>query len=63
MLNTWLTLRQIEEALQHDRLDEAARLVRQPEVAGHRKAGELRLRIGQALLARARMRQLSLIHI
>jgi len=37
----WLTLRQAQEALRTGRLVEALRLLEQPAVRGHRKAGEL----------------------
>jgi len=53
MFNTWLILRQAQEALKNGRLDEAARLARQPEVQGHKRAGEVLQQVAQAYLKRA----------
>ena len=55
MFTGWVTLRQAQEALKAGRLEEAYRLVTAPEVAGHKKAGELIRQVGQALLARAHL--------
>ncbi len=53
MFNTWLILRQAQEALKNGRLDEAGRLAQQPEVQGHRRAGEVLQQVAQAYLKRA----------
>ncbi len=53
MFNTWLILRQAQEALKNGRLDEACRLARQPEVEGHKRAGEVLQQAAQAYLKRA----------
>src|SRR5436309_16052170 len=37
----WLALRQVQEALNDGRLEEAQRLLDQPSVRGHRRHGEL----------------------
>jgi tetratricopeptide (TPR) repeat protein len=55
MLTTWLTLRQAEDALKHGRLDDACRLLQQPEAMGHKKASELLQQIGLAYLSRAEL--------
>ena len=48
----WLTLRQAQEALRTGRLDEALRLLEQPAVRNHRKAGSLLLDLGRAHVER-----------
>ncbi|MFO0877489.1 MAG: hypothetical protein U0840_08955 [Gemmataceae bacterium] len=48
----WLTIRQAQEALRNGRLEEALRLVEQPAVRGHRKAGDLLTRIARAYVER-----------
>jgi hypothetical protein len=55
MLSNWLTLRQAQEALKNGRLDEAYRLASQPEVQGHKRAGEILQQAGRALLKRAQL--------
>jgi hypothetical protein len=52
MLTTWVTLRQAEEALKSGRLEDACRLLEQPEAQGHRRASELMQQLGLAYLAR-----------
>ena len=55
MFGSWrLTLRQVEEAVRLDRLDEALELAGRPDVADHRKAVRLRARIAARLAERAR---------
>ena len=56
MLNTWLALRQIDEALQQGRLDDAYQRASQPQVRGYHHAGDLLKTLGLALLERARFR-------
>lgn len=56
MFGTWFTLRQVRHALESGRLDDAYRLVNQPELQGHRRQGALVKQIGQGLLARAEKR-------
>ncbi len=54
MFGEWrLTLRQAEEAARSERFEEALELARRPEVADHRRAGQLRHRIALRLAARA----------
>ena len=54
MFGQWrLTLQQAEQALRSERFDEALELVRRPEVADHRQAGQLRDRIAVRLIERA----------
>lgn len=48
----WLTVRQAQEALRNGRLEEALRLVEQPAVRTHRRAGELLTRIARAYVDR-----------
>lgn len=55
MLTHWLTLRQAEEALKNGRLEEAYRLACQPDVQGHRRAGEIMQELARSLLARAKL--------
>ncbi len=47
-------LKAIEEAMEAGRLDEARQLLAAPEVRDHARAGELRSRLAEALLARVR---------
>ncbi len=55
MLGQWrLTLRQAEEAIRSERLEEALELANRPEVAEHRKALQLRDQIAIRLAERAR---------
>ena len=55
MFAQWrLTLRQAEEAVRAERLEEAMELARRPEVADHCQAGLLRNRIALQLVERAR---------
>jgi tetratricopeptide (TPR) repeat protein len=49
----WLSLRQAQEALRTGRLEEAERLLGQPSVQGHKRAGELQQQLTHALLERA----------
>src|SRR5262245_54978184 len=49
----WLTLRQAQEALENGRLEEAARLLGQPEVQGHKGASPLLRQLAQELVKRA----------
>lgn len=56
MLNTWLLLRQADTALDQGRLDEAKTLLSEPEVARHRRGGELRQRLGVQFVRRAKER-------
>jgi tetratricopeptide (TPR) repeat protein len=55
----WLTLRQAQEALKNGRLEEAQRLLAQPSAQGHRRAGDLQVRLGRAFAERGE-RQLQL---
>jgi len=55
MFSTWLTLRQAQEAVKNGRLEEALRLATQPDVKGHRRAGEILQQVGQALVGRAQL--------
>jgi hypothetical protein len=55
MFTTWLTLRQLGEALQQGRLDDAWKLAAQPAVRGHQRAGELLKELGIALARRAQV--------
>jgi hypothetical protein len=48
----WLTLRQAQEALRNGRLEEALRLVEQPAVRNHRRAGELLARLAKSFVER-----------
>jgi tetratricopeptide (TPR) repeat protein len=48
----WLTLRQANEAIQNGRLDEAQRLLNQPATQGHRRRGELLVRLARAFAER-----------
>ncbi len=48
----WLTLRQAQVALKAGRLDEAQRLLFQPNTRNHRRAGELIQQLAQALAER-----------
>jgi len=48
----WLTLRQAQEALKNGRLEEALRLIEQPAVRSHRRAGEMLLQIARAFVER-----------
>lgn len=57
MFNTWLTLRQAEEALTTGRLEEALRLVESPPLAGHKRQAELRQRICEGLLRQAELHE------
>ncbi|GIW81075.1 MAG: hypothetical protein KatS3mg105_2882 [Gemmatales bacterium] len=52
MTSAWLTLRQVQAALKNGRLEEAVRLIGQPEVQGHKHAADLLQKIGQAYVAR-----------
>jgi tetratricopeptide (TPR) repeat protein len=48
----WLTLRQVQEALQTGRLEEAQRLLEQPGVLGQRGAGAILVRLARAYIER-----------
>jgi hypothetical protein len=48
----WLTLRQVQEALNDGRLDEAQRLLEQKSVQGHKRHGELLRRLAHLLVER-----------
>jgi hypothetical protein len=48
----WLTLRQAQEALDNGRLEEAYRLLGQPEVQGHRGASPLLRQVAQGFVQR-----------
>jgi hypothetical protein len=48
----WLTLRQAQEAIRGGRLDEAQRLLAQPGVQGHRRAGPLLGQLAKAFVER-----------
>jgi hypothetical protein len=56
MLNMWLILRQADTALDQGRLDDAKTLLSEPEVARHRRGGELRQRLGVQFVRRAQER-------
>ncbi len=56
MFNTWLTMRQIDEALQEGRLDDAFQLANHSKVRGYHHAGDLLRTLGLAFLERARFR-------
>jgi tetratricopeptide (TPR) repeat protein len=47
---TWLTLKQIREAIRQGRLDEAARLLESPSIRQHRQAGELLTQLARAFV-------------
>lgn len=55
MFSTWMTLRQAQEAMRNGRLEDAHRLATQPDVKGHKRAGELLQRIGAGFLQRAQL--------
>src|SRR4051794_25905779 len=55
MFTTWTTLRQLGEALQQGRLDDAWKLAGQPSVRGHQRAGELLKELSIALARRAQV--------
>jgi hypothetical protein len=48
----WLTLKQAEEALHHGRLEEAHRLLSQPETVGHKGSSALLRQLAKSLVAR-----------
>jgi hypothetical protein len=48
----WLTLRQAQEALENGRLEEACRLLGQPEVQGHKGASPLVRQVAQGFVKR-----------
>ncbi|MBY0227921.1 MAG: FHA domain-containing protein [Gemmataceae bacterium] len=48
----WLTVRQVQEAVKHGKLDEARRLLEQPSLRSHRKAGELAASLARAYAER-----------
>src|SRR5262245_55318384 len=52
----WLAVRQAQEAIKQGRLEEAARLLEQPDLARHRQRGELALALGRAYAARGERR-------
>jgi hypothetical protein len=52
----WLTLRQAQEALENGRLDEAHRLLGQPEVQGHKGASPLIRQVAQGFVNRGDQR-------
>ncbi len=52
----WLTLRQAQEALENGRLDEAHRLLSQPEVQGHKGASPLIRQVAQGFVQRGDQR-------
>jgi tetratricopeptide (TPR) repeat protein len=49
----WLALRQVQEALNDGRLEEAQRLLEQPSVRGHRRHGELLRQLARMYVERA----------
>jgi hypothetical protein len=49
---TWLTLRQIREAIKQGRLDEAARLLETPAIREHRQGGELLTQLARGFVER-----------
>jgi tetratricopeptide (TPR) repeat protein len=55
----WLAIRQVREALQQGRLDDAHRILTQPSMREHRAAGELLKQLARALVERGE-RQLKL---
>ena len=55
MFGCWLTLRQAQEALRNGRLEDAFRLANQPDLQGHKRAGEVLQQIGQAFVQRAQL--------
>ena len=48
----WLTVRQAQEAIKHGKLDDARRLMEQPSMRSHRKAGELAVALARAYAER-----------
>src|SRR5262249_19880436 len=48
----WLTLRQAQEAIKNGRLEEAQRLLVQPNARSHRRAGELLLQLARGFVER-----------
>jgi hypothetical protein len=52
----WVTLRQAEEALQHGRLEEAHRLLAQPEAIGHKGSSPLLRQLAQGFVNRGHQR-------
>jgi len=48
----WLALRQVQQALQEGRLEEAQRLLEQPSLHGHRRHGELLRQLAQCYVER-----------
>ena len=50
--SAWLTLRQAQEALQSGRLEEAYRLLRQPDVQGHKGASPLLKEVAEGFVRR-----------
>jgi hypothetical protein len=48
----WLSVRQAQEAIRQGRLEEALRLLEQPDLRSHRKRGELALDLGRAFAER-----------
>lgn len=56
MFNTWLAFKQMSEALQQGRLEDALAHARQPAVRGHQRGAELAKQLGLAFLERAKGR-------
>jgi hypothetical protein len=56
MFNAWLALKQMSDALQHGRLDDAYRLGQSATVREHQRGGEVLKQLGLALLERAKSR-------
>lgn len=54
MLNVWLYLKQLSEALNLGRLDEACQWAKQPLVRAHQRAGDLLKQLTAALIVRGR---------
>jgi hypothetical protein len=48
----WLTIRQAQEALKNGRLEEAYRLLGQPEVQGHQRSWELLQQVAHGFVER-----------